>query len=372
MLDAGAARIDGVSFTYYRGDFGWEMPDTSSLEAVAEGATDTITSTLADTTNRFALRFEGDLLIPSTGPYLHEITSTGQFTLVIDGRVVVDINSPEVAAVGDVPRRVATVNLVAGRHSFVLTYARGRWHNALSALGWYVSGPTSIRTRLTAPDSDPDAVFAEYKIEPRNSPRLQRNFVRFGDGKRTHAISVGYPDGNHYAYDLATGALLYVWRGRFIDTSTMWFSRGQDQSAAPRGSTMGFSGTPIVRIPEAAPDVPLRSRGYSIDENGNPVYEYNVGELNVLDAIKPDESGRFFVRTLTLVGRVPDGTSLVLAEGADIREVSDGVFVVGDGKYYIEVTSGNAQVERVGEQTRLVSTVPAWSTQTQVAYALVW
>ena len=61
-----------------------------------------------------------------------------------------------------------------------------------------------------------------------------RGFVNYGDEKRTHAISVGDPQGVHYSYDLTRGSLLKVWKGGFADVTEMWEGRGIDQLLMPQ------------------------------------------------------------------------------------------------------------------------------------------
>lgn len=386
LLNNGPVTIEGLNYDYYRGDFGWELPELGTLTRKSGGPLDEITSAIADTVNRFAINFTGDLILPATGVYDFEITYTGQFALVIDGETVVDITSPEVAAVGDVPRKAASKRLTAGRHSFELLYARGRWHVALNAFGLYVSGPGSIRTRLSADGSDPNDVWAAFKVEPGEKARLQRSFVMHPSGEKVHAISVGYPNGNHYSYDSENGGLLHVWRGRFIDTSTMWFSRGNDQLAAPQGSLIQFSGRPTVAMelagraealaanpaaPQAAPPG-FRFGNYRLDDAGSPTFTYTVGDAEVVDAIKPDEDGRFFTRTLTVKNNGDGPIPLRLADAEWMSEVSEGVFVVGDGAYQIEIVEGSASIIEADGVMQLVAMMEPGAATKTVKTNLIW
>ncbi len=377
LLNNGPVSLENLTYAYYRGDFGWELPEPTALTLKSDGAADAVTSAIADTVNKFAINFEGDLVVPATGTYQFEVTYTGQFALVIDGKTIVDIDSPEIAAVGDVPRKAASTRLTAGRHKAELLFARGRWHVALTALGLYVSGPGSIRTRLSAPGSDPDEVWAAFKVDPDDKPRLQRSFVMHPSGERVHAISVGYPNGNHFAYDTGTGALLSLWRGRFIDTSTMWFSRGNDQSAAPQGSLIEMSGRPTAATSATnrfESPVGFRFDDYRMDDEGNPTFNYHVDGWSISDKLEPDADGRYFVRTLKVDVRDdgPIPLSIRLADATVIRQLSDNVFDVGDGTYRVELVAGSATIVESDGVMQLVSIIDPADKGDQIVANIVW
>ncbi len=62
-------------------------------------------------------------------------------------------------------------------------------------------------------------------------------------------MAIGIPGGINYAYDMNTYSLLSAWRGRFIDVSNMWTSRGESQRELPLGTVLELSGTPTVQFP---------------------------------------------------------------------------------------------------------------------------
>lgn len=374
-FDAAPVTLSNLTYNYYRGDFPHQMPALDELSLVRSEQTDAITSEKADTTKLFALRFEGDIDVPRTGTYTFEVVHSARFRLEIDGAALLsDQEGEEVSKVGEFPRRLIQKRLTRGQHSFALTYAKGLWHNVPTALGWYISGPGLLRTQLTASGSVPKDPFSAYRLEVEQAPIIQRNFVMHKDEKRTHAISVGFPGGLHYAYDMGTGALLHLWKGSFIDTSTMWYQRGQMQSAVPLGSLIERAGNQTVFTggSEAMDTGSFVFKNYRLAGAGYPVYQYEVDGLFVTDEIAPDAESRFFIRTITIEGDA-DGRSVwcLLAESDEIEAAGDGLYLVDGQKIYIE-TSAEAKIEVGDEHMRLVAPVKLENGNAVIQSHLVW
>src|SRR5680860_876523 len=64
---------------------------------------------------------------------------------------------------------------------------------------------------------------------PKDKTIVQRCFIEVEGEKSTFCVAVGAPVKVHYAMDLSQGNLLDVWKGEFLDATTMWTSRGQEQ-----------------------------------------------------------------------------------------------------------------------------------------------
>jgi hypothetical protein len=160
----------------------------------------------------------------------------------------------------------------------------------------------------------------------------------------------------------------------------MWFGRGQEQSAAPRGSLIELSGKPsIVPSPAAAvvgPADDFRFRNYRLDVNGNPEFSYTVDGLEVTDVLRHDVEGRYFVRTLTVRGESDRVVWCLLAENASVREISASAFDVGDGTYYIELDQdsdlGDATIVDIGQKQRVVAPVVLRNGAAVLRYNIVW
>ncbi len=376
-FDADPVRLSNLSYNYYRGDFPNQMPALDDLVLVRSEKTESITAEKADTTKLFALRFEGDLEVPRTGMYTLEIVHSARFKLELDGQEILnDQQGDDVSKVGEFPRRFVQHRLRKGNHAFALTYAKGLWHNVPTALGWYISGPGLLRTQLTASGSVPKDAFSAYKLKVTNEPIVQRNFVVHGDDKRTHAMSVGFPDGLHYSYDMGSGALLHVWKGSFVDTSTMWYQRGNMQSAVPLGSLVTRSGKPSIYVgdTDSWDSAAFIFKNYRLDGAGRPTYQYEVNGITVVDDIKPNQEHTHFSRTLTLKGD-PGGNTVwcLLAESENIEAQSDGEYLIDDQRMYISTGDlQGVQINEVEGKMQLLAPVEFEGNQASISYHLVW
>ncbi|MFK7843753.1 MAG: family 16 glycoside hydrolase [Rhodothermales bacterium] len=374
-FDPAPVKLSDLSYNYYRGDFTNQMPALEDLTLVRTESIDEITSTLADTSRLFALQFEGNLEVPRTGVYTFEVVHSARFDFALDGAMVLnDRESKDVSKVGEFPRRVVQQRLTRGSHAFALTYAKGLWHSVPTALGWYVSGPGLLRTPLTASGSVPKDAFTAYQIKVSQEPNIQRNFVVHNDEKRTHAISAGFPGGLHYAYDMGNGSLLHLWKGAFIDTSTMWYQRGNQQSAVPLGSLVTRAGKPTLQVGESGSAADYRFLSYKLDDAGKPSFHYTLAGLTVHDEIKPDAENKYFDRMITVSGDAGDETVwCVLAESDTIEEVAKGRYAIDDQKMYIEVAENlTVTMKSDGDKTQLVVPVDLSGGNAQISYKLVW
>ncbi|MEZ4701426.1 MAG: family 16 glycoside hydrolase [Rhodothermales bacterium] len=376
-------RADQIQLTdlrraYYTGRFDYQMPDLAELDRVEEGPATSIDAGSASDIKQFALQYAGSLQAPVAGDYVFEVAHTARVRLEIDGKTVLTDRDPNVAAPGEFDRRAARVRLTKGAHRLVLTYAKGNWHAAPTALGFYVSGPGLLRTELTAPGSLPADAFAAFEIAPQGGPLIQRNFVVHGGEKRTHAMSVGEPTGIHYAYDMGSGALLSIWKGRFVNTSPMWYERGEMQSAIPLGSLIELAGWPTVAVlsDDSAPwpegEADYHFSGYSL-AGERPVFSYETGGVKVLDQLTPDEGGTMYTRRIALSGKPAGGKVWVfVAEGDAIEMLPGGAYAVDNQRYYIEhLQGGQAYVRNVGGKSELLVGVELGNGGL-VSYDLVW
>ncbi len=375
MFDSTPVELSNLSYNYYRGDFPHQMPALDELSLVKSEATNVVTSEKADTTKLFALRFEGNVDVPRTGTYTFEVVHSARFALEIDGRPLLDDQTGEdISRVGEFPRRTAEVRLTKGKHNFALTYAKGLWHNVPTALGWYISGPGVLRTQLTASGSVPEDAFSAYQVAIEEQPIVQRNFVVHGEEKRTHAISVGFPGGLHYAYDMGNGSLLHLWKGSFIDTSTMWYQRGNMQSAVALGSLIERAGKAAIYTgnPGDLKAADYKFKRYRLDTSGQPIYEYEASGIRVRDAILPDAEQKFLQRTLRFEGAAENAWYL-LVESDEITMLDDGRYAIDGQRMYVELDpSIEVSLLDHGGRTALAVPLAANGDSSSLTYNLVW
>jgi mono/diheme cytochrome c family protein len=131
------------------------------------------------------------------------------------------------------------------------------------------------------PEGYPDAASGAFELVPKERPIVQRTFLQ---GVGTHAILVGFPGGVHLAYDGARARPALVWRGKFFDAYTTWFSR-----FAPFEHPLGDA---VVKWPEASPGDPAaRFEGYRLDAKGVPTFLFSTGGVRVEERFEPAEKG---------------------------------------------------------------------------------
>jgi hypothetical protein len=224
-------------------------------------------------------------------------------------------------------------------------------------------------------------------VEAQAEPVMLRSFMRHRNTKRVYVASVADPVGVHYSYDLAQGALLYAWRGPFLETTQMWHERGEDQTAEPMGSTLTLPGVPsIVYLPNANAAWPdsvdekqLQRGGYALDKSGHPTFLYHVGGASVEDAIRPSADGlglrrALRIRETTYFGKPGPTLFVQLAQADRITRQGDGSYVAGDRNYYITLPAGSPTpiLRHVNGVDELIMPVRFKNGETAVSYTIAW
>lgn len=204
---------------------------------------------------------------------------------------------------------------------------------------------------------EPDRPNAVYPILVNASTHtVFRSFMDVPSGPRVvHAISVGSQEKVHYTYDTDTGMLLQVWRGDFLDATPMWHSRG-DGSSRPVGTIQRF-GNPVAAVAKlSSPNsawkmdttgTGFRPKGYTLDINDKPVFQYRTYGSTVADDITILSKGQGISRQISIQN--PASNLYVrLAEGATIVEMSKGMYLIDDHAYYLRLdeTAGEKPILR--------------------------
>ncbi len=368
--------LAGLRYGYYPGKFD-KMPNLQSLKAEKEGALPELTwNVVPNPEDRFIVRLTGTMKIPQAGPYLFTAQSGGSVNLTVAGKKAIE----QFGSRGGNP---GLLELAAGDQPFEIVYYKPEpW--VAPALGLYVESATLRRQPLhvlsSVPSRNPvDPILAHVG----GSPRILRSFVDFrkepnGPAKRvTHAASVGMPDQVSYTFDLSTGALVYVWKGSFLDATPMWNSRG-DGSSRPMGSVVALGTAPVLAVlgdrnaawPDTVPATAnFRSRGYDLDENGNPVFRYATNGVEVEDQLRSEENGKYLTREMRLNGTTPGNLYGRIAEGRDITEVGKGLYAVDGKAYYVRVPGdAKATVRKTNDRSELLLPVQG----NALRYSILW
>jgi hypothetical protein len=372
--------LKDIQYQYYEGEYE-KIPDLKKLKPVRSGSTEAISWELGKSPNDFAFRYTGQMNVMQAGNYLFNLQSAGASRLIVAGKTVIDhdgahhrdeVNSGQ-------------IELPAGQQAFTLIYAK---HNPWQApaLGFFVEGPSLASQSLHLPSSFPylNPVGA-IRVVPGRKPRVIRGFLEHNGKKKTHCASVGDPSGVHYSIDMSQGTVLQVWKGEFLDATSMWYERGEPQLGQALGSAIILSSKPSLAVltdkntpwPDTlSTEANYLFKGYSLNKEGRPTFKYSLSGVEVLDYLYPEED-RKLSRKITLKGDNRSHLWYRLAEGQIITQLPDGTYAINDNEYYLDArgTTGAKTVIRESatkEGTSRQELLVSLSATTTLQYSLIW
>ncbi|SDL48986.1 protein of unknown function [Catalinimonas alkaloidigena] len=332
----------------------------------------------------FGGKIAGTLHLPTSGTYvlslnlkwlppevnLERLNGAGQ--LKIDGKEVLSLDGSEGGTA------LTTLDLQSGDHPLELAYYKnfGFWYARSTDITLAVEGPGVPYTILNAPVRAAEPV-GEIEVEPAGRPTMLRSFMNHNGTKRTHVISVGEPGGANYAMDLQYGELLQFWRGDFLETTLMWYGRGETQLAVPQGSVIELAGQPSVAMladqNATWPDSndTYKYLGYDVTKAGRPVFKYALDNAEIHESFEPADDGKKLVHALEVTGG-GDGLPLWcrLSEGKTITKLPNGLYAVNDKEYFIEIQGSETPVLRTTARNTQELLLPIKGGP--VKYAIVW
>ena len=337
----------------------------AKTKPTSSGVASTLDSRLASARDLFFLQFEGKLNVPVKDNYTFTMLYSGDASLEIDGKPVI---APTWNHLGGYPIVGSTI-LEAGNHNFKLWINKDlNWSSP--GLSLFIEKPNSRAIALHSPASMPERIPSPLiAVQSNSSPELVRSFMDHNNRKLTHVLSVGDPHQIHYSYDLLQGGLLQVWKGDFLNTTEMWYERGEPQTATALGAAITLAGNCPIYEPALSKDsvTAYQYKGYSLDAKGLPTFNYVYHQLKITDKISALENGNGLKRTINIDGD-KQNTSIRIAQGSSIKPMGNGLFVAGDHQYFITIDpSMNAKVENYLGQQILV--VPA---SASITYTIVW
>ena len=343
LLNDFAPKLTNLSYEYYEGkDFeNYSQVQTSQL--VRKGSTDALDARLADARDNFYILFNGSFKAETSDTYTFLMRSAGVSSLEIDGKPVI---VPKWTWLGGETLR-GEIPLSAGEHTVKIQVLK---HFGWSGpgLGLFVQKPNTKSVALQSPASLPELPpTPQIEVQPSSEPQLLRSFMMHKGRKRTHVISVGDPAETHYAYDLRQASLLQVWKGSFLNTTEMWYERGEPQTAEALGATILLPGKcPLAIVSDknaALPDTlndatELLFKGYHLDHERYPVFHYAYRDIKFDNSFALNQNGKGLTCLLSIRQFPANGTLLArLAEGSKIEEVAPGIFAVNDQQYYLQI-----------------------------------
>lgn len=347
------AQLTDLRYEVYYGDFQSAAQVTMAATADLEGISPQLTYEVCKRDNGFGLIYTGKLKLAEDSEYWFDSKIGGSAQLKIDGEILHE---------GWRTIKASRV-LKSGNHDFEFIYYKTTpWMDPF--LGLTISSTNGHPKNLHQFSSFPPntSSVSPILISPSgNQPRLLRAFLDYGGDRNqrlTHSIGVGESSGINYVYDLASSNLVCVWKGAFVDATPMWHDRG-DGSFDPLGMIQYlFNSAPV--------NGEIISKGYQLDaETGRPTFVSMVNGSEIKDAIYPDASGSKLIREISSDNAF---TSYKIAESSSISKMSNGLFVIGDKAYYIEVLSDKApEIHTSGNLQTLV--ISGTST---IKYSVIW
>lgn len=368
-----------VNYQTFHGNYK-AISDYAALKPAASGTQPELSCDILANDNAYGTIYKSEITVSKDAEYQFTLAYTGGARLVVNNETVTNYQSAD----GWWRFDQGKLRLKAGTYPIeIYNYKDASWMPP--RLGLYVAAEGGEPQTLHAFNSYPpaDDPVSPILLSPGATPKLLRAFVDFkGDRQQrlTHTIGVGDPTGVHYVYDLKSGNLAGAWRGPFVDATPMWHDRG-DGSFVPQGAVQYFfNNVPLAEMTTGTESFPawqpatevmnttFQPKGYRMQPDGRPVFMYQLKGAKVEDTILPDAEKRSLLREI----KVTDAQSLSnphfkLAEGADIQQVSDGLFVV-DQNYYIQAgVNCQPKIRTVSGRQELITPV-----QQSIQYTLIW
>jgi hypothetical protein len=358
-------RVSDISYKYYE-KTAKTPEEAAKVKPTSQGKATAIDIRLAPSREEYLIIFEGKMNVPVKDQYSFSLFPSGISSLEIDGKKLI---APERGSIFQDPL-MGKMELEAGSHSFKLWMNKAnRWW--APALALYVEKPGTKAVALHAPASLPELTPAPlFSVKAEKNTEIIRSFLEHQGKKLTHVLSVGDPSGLNYSYDLLQGGVLQIWRGDFLNTTEMWYERGEPQTAVPLGASIVLAGNCPVIDANASKDsiTDYKYKGYTLTSNGTPVYNYEYRTVKITDEIVPSEQSKGLSRTLKFTGDDKEKIRIRLAMAGKINLVRNGLYSLDEGRYFIEVEKGlNPVIENyMGNQVLLVNASGS------VNYQMIW
>ncbi|UZD23351.1 DUF1080 domain-containing protein [Algoriphagus halophytocola] len=322
-FEAKVPTISNVSYETFQGSFN-SLEDIAGQTAVAQGTVTSLGDVPASVSDVNLTKYSANLNVEKAGEYQIMLQVPGGMS----GLAVGDESVTELSSRG---ARVSK-QLNAGDNPIHMVASKNRnW--SVDGFNLYISGPGLRSTELLVSEAGAYQETDPILVDADETPVL-RSFRDVPNHKRlSHVVSVASEEQVNYAYDMETGTLIQLWRGKFLDATPMWNSRGNGVSV-PLGALINLSEPAINAVSEDyTASEEFRTKGYQL-KNGSEdiVFSYLLDGQSVKDEIKVLESGKGLSRSVSGLG---NGYYKVAA-GAEIQKVDKGYYLLPETGVYLQ------------------------------------
>ncbi len=339
-------QLQNLTYQYYEGEFE-SASDIEGTDPEEEGSHGKINLNPLKGSGEFAMVYRGDLQIEESGDYLFDLKTDGGNRLSIDGEVLGETD--------DENRRwdaePVTISLDEGTHPIEIVYFRGA-RGGQPALGLMAEGPGINRHNLHEAGSLPvSSEDIPYLVEPVKEPIVMHGFMDMGDRVHTHTAAVGYPEGVNFAFDQNNGTILKIWKGAFLDASTMWLGRGGGNLSLNEDGAITLGGDPSLAFLNSTEDAWPDSlqegneytfKSYRFDEDGKLAFSYQLGQVHIEEQIVQENDGKGLTRKITFnQEESSENLFMRIIEADNIEELPNNLFGINDKTFYIRFENEN-------------------------------
>jgi hypothetical protein len=116
--------------------------------------------------------------------------------------------------------------------------------------------------------------------------------------------------------------------------------------------------------------------GYTIGEDGSPVFEYHLAGVKITDYLEGETENRRLVRTVNFESEQTQSNFWMhLASGEEIVQDETGMYIIDDRTFYLDIIgTGGVEPQVVETEDGYDLRIPllAESSTATIEYAIIW
>lgn len=375
-------RLKNLISHVYQGK--WEeMPDFSTMEpnAVEEEARGYIDVSHAGMDKEFGIVWTGILETKEGRDYHFFLDASDGAAVYVNGQLAAEVEG--VGDRGPERARMRRFKLEEGDNDIRIEYFSNQENPGLSLQVKKGKGEKERGSWLSESRLDIRASHPAIVLEPKDGrAAIYRNFIKSASPK---VIGVGHEGGVNQAFSIDHLGPDLIWHGAFIDAGLHWTGRG-DGAQSPEGKgVVQLLKQPAYAILEnreadwpTLGDASLTDdfRGYSFNEEGDPVFRYQIGDLKVTDVstfAEVDGKKALFRRVeFEGGGSALENLYLGLAVGPKVEERDDGYLIDGTLLMKTKSEDGLSPIFRANDSGQVLVPLNFEGGKAQLSITYTW